>query len=73
VANPKSDPDYSVFITKQYYFFFQFYVPRKMSSRTFGVTRTPRWKPLDFYGGGPDCQGSTPENGKIFFSVASVA
>jgi hypothetical protein len=31
VANRKSDPDYLVFIMD---FFFQFYMPRKMLSRT---------------------------------------
>jgi hypothetical protein len=33
VANPKLGPDYSVFITIQY-LFLQFYIPRKMLSRT---------------------------------------
>jgi hypothetical protein len=37
MANPKSGPDCSVFLT---IFFFQFYMPRKMFSRT------PGWRPM---------------------------
>jgi hypothetical protein len=68
VANAKSGPHFSVFIT---FFFPQFYIPRKMSSYTTGGTRTPLLKPLAWYSGGLDCQGSIPEYGNIFFSVAS--
>jgi hypothetical protein len=41
VANPKSDPDYSVFIMKIYIYIYLSYVPPKMSSRTPGV-RVPQ-------------------------------
>jgi hypothetical protein len=41
VADPKSGPDYSVFIMKQFSFF-QFYIPRKMFLRYTLGTRTAR-------------------------------